>query len=277
MSELVSVIVPVYGVGRYLRQCLDSVVGQTYGDLDVIVVDDGSLDAGGAICDEYAARDKRVRAYHTENRGLSAARNYGIARARGEYILLLDGDDWIEGSAVGVLVDAARAARADMVCCRRVVEWATGPEAPASADGTVVLEGDAVLRGLLVGGRVSDQAWDKLYRAELFEGVSYPEGHVFEDISTTYRLVMRAGRVACVPDALYHYRVREESISKQHSAENLIDYWSSYLQRYVELSGDADQYRRACVRGCLGAISRTWCWWMTCSRTQREAYRGVSL
>ena len=124
------------------------------------------------------------------------------------------------------------------------------------------------------GRQASSQAWDKLYRADLFADVRFPDGHVFEDIATTHRLVMRAGRVACVPDALVHYREREGSISKQHSVANLVDYWQAYLQRYEELEGISEECRQACVRGCLNAISRTWCWWASCPAGERAESRG---
>ena len=105
----------------------------------------------------------------------------------------------------------------------------------------MTLDGGEALRELLVGRRVSSQAWGKLYRADLFPDVRFPDGRVFEDIATTHRLVMRVGRVACVPGALVNYREREGSISKQHTAANLVDYWRAYLERYEELkeiSGD---------------------------------------
>ena len=168
MDVLVSVIVPVYGVERYLRQCLDSVVGQTYEGLDVVLVDDGSTDGCGAICDEYASRDARVRAFHTENGGLSAARNFGIGKAWGEYVFLLDGDDWLESDAVCTLVDYACNTGADVVCCGRVVEWVTESETSRSVSEVVTFDGDEALRELLYGRRVGAQAWDKLYRADLF-------------------------------------------------------------------------------------------------------------
>ena len=111
----------------------------------------------------------------------------------------------------------------------------------------VTLEGDEALRELLIGRRVSAQAWDKLYRADLFADVRFPDGHVFEDIATTHRLVMRAGRVACVPNSLVHYRERKGSIFKQHSAEILVDCWWVHLQRYEELKGISGKCRQTCV------------------------------
>ena len=121
---------------------------------------------------------------------------------------------------------------------------------------------------------MSSQAWGKLYRADLFVDVRFPDGHVFEDIATRRRLVMRVGRVACVPGALVNYREREGSISTQHPAENLVDCWRAYLQRCEEISEILQECRQACMRGCFNSISRTWCWWVSCPVSERASNRG---
>ncbi len=194
-DPLISVIVPVFNVYRYLRQSLESVLGQTYGNLQVLVVDDGSTDGGGVICDECAARDGRVTVHHTDNRGLSEARNLGLARATGEYVAFLDSDDWLEERAYETLVGEALATGADVVACRFFQEYANGTGESGGPLERRVIEGGEILRTYLTGNGidyVSHDAWNKLYRADLFDGVRYPTGMIFEDIATTYKLLRRA-------------------------------------------------------------------------------------
>ncbi len=252
----VSIIVPVYNVAPYVGECLESVVRQTYTRIEIIVVDDGSTDDGGALCDYVALRDRRIRVIHTENAGLAAARNLGIAEAMGDFVLFVDSDDWIEPNTVHVLLTQAHLNDADMVCCRSHREWASGTERSDGFGKLVILDGDEALHGVLAEGVVESSAWGKLCKRSLFEGIRYPTGHVFEDVSTTWQLCMRARRVVCVPDALFHSRMREGSIVRSHEVDNLLDYWTAYAERYEELKCFSEPIRAACVRDCVNAVGR---------------------
>ena len=121
-STMISVIVPVYNVEPYLRKCLDSIVNQTYRDFEILIIDDGSTDGSGRICDEYAEKDSRIKVFHTENRGLSCARNLGLAEAKGEWIGFVDSDDWIEPDMYEVLIRRAEETGADVVECSHYKE-----------------------------------------------------------------------------------------------------------------------------------------------------------
>ena len=170
----------MYNVERYLPQCLDSILAQDYRNLDILLVDDGSTDGCGAMCDSYASRDPRVRVLHTQNQGLAAARNTCLTHARVDLLIFVDADDRIEPNTASALVSAIHASGADVVCCGRVEEWRDGPVANAR-DGQLVrtLEGDEIIAELIQGSSIGNAAWGKLYRLEAFSNIAYPYGHTY--------------------------------------------------------------------------------------------------
>ena len=187
---LLSIIVPVYKVESYLPRCVDSILAQTVSDLELILVDDGSPDRCGAICDEYAARDSRVRVIHKENGGLSSARNAGIDIARGQWLGFVDSDDYITPDCYEKLLSCARRRNVKLVCAGRwdvsekTVEMTPGlcPEKEETVSGM------ELARRIFTWDHLDSAAWDKLYRAELFSDIRYPLGRVNEDTPVTYRL-----------------------------------------------------------------------------------------
>ena len=212
---LISVIVPVYNVEKYLPKCVDSILAQTYDNLEIILVEDGTKDNSGAICDEYARKDSRIRVIHKENGGLSSARNAGMDIARGEYFGFVDSDDWIEPEMYETLLNLADKYDADMVCGSRYdVEAATGVR-------TLGLhhEKEECLSSMEMLGRVftwngcDSAAWDKLYHRSLFSQIRYPFGKICEDLPTTYRIGLDAGRVGMIAKPVYNYFHRAGSIT----------------------------------------------------------------
>lgn len=266
---MISVIVPVYNVEAYLRKCLDSVVNQTYGDLEILIVDDGSTDQSGKICDEYQF-DKRVRVYHTDNHGLSAARNYALDRATGDYIAFLDSDDWFENTALERFVTVAQSTGADIVACRFYQEYADKTVKPEGIDAEFVVEGDEVLKSMVIDHKLTEDVWNKFYKAGLFDSIRYPEGRLFEDKATTYKVLWKADKLAYTPDPLIHYRNREGSLSNVHSMKSLLDYWFVYRERFDTLSPISDQYYKAAVSEAVGAISRMWRWYAGCNEQEKR-------
>lgn len=212
---MISVIVPVYNVEPYLRQCIDSILAQTYRDFELILVDDGSPDNCGAICDEYARRDSRIRVIHQENGGLSAARNAGIDIATGEYISFVDSDDVILDTYLEMLLNVALTQQADIsVCGMMTFADGTTPNLVSCQDVSVdAMSGrDACMSIYRMDGRVPVMAWGKLYRTGLFEGIRYPAGRIHEDDATTPQVLYNADRVAITTAQLYLYRQRAGSI-----------------------------------------------------------------
>jgi len=259
MSELVSVIIPVFRVEEFLRTCVDSVLTQTYGTLQVLLIDDGSPDRSGAICDEYAVADARVEVVHQENRGLSAARNEGLARARGEFVTFVDSDDWLHPGMVSALVDLAHCHDADLAICDF---FQTDGEAEMSAQKgrESVLTNVEALR-LLVGPTPDYVrmvvAWGKLYRRELFYKIDFPVGRFHEDEFTTHRILHRARRVVRTTAQLYYYRRHENSITATYAADKRKDARDAFRYRAAAFHdwGLIDEaraaYRRAfflCIR-----------------------------
>ena len=255
---MISVIVPVYNVEPYLRKCLDSILGQTYRDLEVLVIDDGSTDGSGKICDEYK-KDERVRVFHTENRGLSATRNLGLDKATGEWIGFVDSDDWIEPDMYEVLFRKAEETGADVVECGSLFEYPTKTTKHPAVQ-SLISETESVLS--LLKGKVSTLVWNKLYRRKLFDNTRFPDGRSFEDIATTHKIIQNA-KVVGVPNYLYHWLQRESGISQSHDLKNLIDYWLAYKERNDDLNSIVDEEANAILlKGCAYAIARTWVWYL---------------
>ena len=231
---MISVIVPVYKVVPYLRQCIESIISQTYRDLEILLIDDGSPDECGEICEEYKEKDHRVRVFHTENHGLSAARNLGLQYAKGEYIGFIDSDDWIEPEMYEVLLRRLHESEYDIVVCgyevisdKKIKEW---KQVEAVCD-----HNDALTS--LIKEKINNAVWNKLYSKELLQkseidDALFPEGENYEDIAVMHRIVDNAKSVAIMPEMLYHYRIRLGSITKTNTAKNLIDYADARFSRY---------------------------------------------
>lgn len=267
---MVSLIIPVYNVEKYLPQCLDSVITQTYRDLEIILVDDGSTDNSGTICDEYARKDERLKVYHTANHGLSAARNYGLDRAKGEYIAFLDSDDWFAQNAIQSFLTTAQETNADIVACRFYQEYVgLTTENPGPLEPFIAL-GDEVLSSLVLERRVNNTAWNKFYRASLFETVRFPEGIIFEDIATTWRIFSNCEKLAYIPSCLIHYRKRENSLSNIRSLKSLTDYWIAFKERFDMLSPLSEAYYQRTLTDCISAIGHTWRWFAALSPAEKR-------
>lgn len=213
MSNKVSVIVPVYNVERYLKECITSIVNQTYNNLEIILVDDGAKDRSGDICDQFAAMDSRVKVIHQINGGVSTARNTGIENATGNFISFIDSDDFLEVSLyddvmniffnntdVDIIAFSAQRVKGGKIIshkCSGEITFETGRSAlmkNLSADGACV--------------------WNKVYRRKVVEKIRFPEGRVFEDSAVEYRLYINANKVARLDKILYNYRYNDNSITQ---------------------------------------------------------------
>ena len=204
-NDLVSVVVPVYNVQDYVFKCLESLAKQSYKNLEIIVVDDGSTDDSGKICDEFAKSDERVKVYHKKNGGLSDARNYGIKKSKGQFVGLVDSDDFVDENFIQEMIVAMKDNDADIVVC------GFNKEIPKP----MVVSGKEATKKLLIEQENIDiVAWNKLYKKSLFldNGIWYPLGMKHEDALTTYKLLAAAQRVVYIDKSLYHYVERKNSI-----------------------------------------------------------------
>lgn len=214
-KTLISVIVPVYKVEPYLRKCVESIQAQTHRNLEIILVDDGSPDTCGVICDELAAQDARIQVIHKENGGLSSARNAGLEIAQGEYIGFVDSDDWLEPEAYEWLLDMALSEDVRLVCAGRYdcTSWSGTRQVGLCPSAREVISGQELARRIFRWENVDSAAWDKLYHRSLFREIRYPVGVVSEDVPTTYRIALEAGRVGMLDKPVYNYFHRPGSIT----------------------------------------------------------------
>ena len=252
MTALVSVIVPVYRVEELLRRCVDSILAQTHQNLEVILVDDGSPDGCGPICDEYALTDRRVLVIHQDNGGLSAARNAGLDAAHGDYIAFVDADDWIDPGMVAELLRLAEGHEAEIAICSHLTTSDDVAVAPAGPAVEHVYSNVDALSELLGPDYITMVvSWGKLYQAALFAGLRFPIGRVHEDEFTTHRLLHRARRVVRTEATLYYYWQRPGSITSTMSPDRRADQRAAFRARAaflasVGLQAQADQtYRKA--------------------------------
>ena len=212
---LVSVIVPVYNVEEYLARCVDSILAQTYSNLEVILVDDGAKDSSGSICDAYAEKDPRIRVIHKENGGLSSARNAGIDVAKGEYLEFVDSDDWIEPDGVESMLALALTHQTELVVGGRYdVKAKTGEKKKGLCPPRQeVISGEELVRRIFRWDNCDSSACDKLFHRRLFREARFPFGKVCEDVPIMYKIVLDAGRVAMLNKPIYNYYHRSGSIT----------------------------------------------------------------
>ena len=214
-EPLISVIVPVYNVERYLDQCLESIVGQSYRNLEILVVDDGSTDGSGEMCDRWAERDKRIRVIHQPNGGLSAARNTALDVMQGEMVTMVDSDDVLHPSAIKVMKEALGKSQASIVVGNYTPFDEDGePAWPQQSDqpSQIRIPQHHALFRIFYQQGLTHSAWGRLYEASLFEGIRYPVGQNYEDLAIIYPLILKCGRVAKINYTLYGYRQRQSSI-----------------------------------------------------------------
>ncbi len=212
-KDLISIIIPVYNVEKYLRNCIDSVIAQTYKNIEIILVDDGSPDKCPAICDEYEKKDSRIKVIHKENGGLSDARNAGIELANGKYITFIDSDDDVSSEYIEYLYELLiknntkmSIATHTVVSNKKRINWGNGYTEK-------VLTTEECLDKMLCEQGFSVSAWAKLYSKELFDEVRFPKSKLNEDNGTTYKLILQCDKIAYGNKSIYNYYKRENSIT----------------------------------------------------------------
>lgn len=217
MFPLISIVIPVYKVEKYLPHCVDSVLVQTYQNLEIILVDDGSPDKCGQICDEYAVRDTRIRVIHKENGGLSSARNAGIDICRGEYLSFIDSDDFVSPYFMEIMYRAIEMFDSDISFLEKGVEFCDGTEnevelAKNAKDyATKKIDPREAIRLMLYQNIPTGIQW-RLYKREIFDTIRFPIGYLHEDTATSHKLLMHAKSITMVNARVYAYRLRVESI-----------------------------------------------------------------
>ena len=235
-QPLVSIIIPVYNVCDYLAEALDSVLAQSYRNLEILVINDGSTDGSGKICDDYARRDGRIRVIHQKNRGVSTARNAGLNATTGDLVAFLDSDDRYHDTFIESLVSVLLTENTDMAICRYTVHQTKGTMAymgtetayPAMEPG--IYDRIGMLRAF-ADRRASVYIWHSLYRRELWKDIRFPDGRLFEDFDVLYRIYDSCRTVSVVDQPLYMYRLHPESTNTaSHSPRRIYDSIHVYSQ-----------------------------------------------
>ena len=237
-NPLISVIVPVYNEEKRLERCLESIINQTYQNLEIILVDDGSTDGSAGICDRYEAQDKRIRVLHKTNGGVASARNAGLKMASGEYIGWVDSDDWISCDMYEYLMKGVMKYRTPVVVCGNIWVNDKGNFKECSLpnhrckDETLML-GEALKR--LVDRKIRNYLYDRIWERSLFDGVLFKEGAVFEDLRIIHQLFIKAGWITQLFTPKYYRNIHEGSIVMTFNIKNRLESVKGHLERYDEL------------------------------------------
>lgn len=232
-NKFVSVIIPVFNVRPYLVEALDSVLQQTYENIEIIIIDDGSTDGSGEICDKYAEKDARILVIHQENRGLSVARNVGLDKMSGEAVVFLDPDDAYHPDYVKVMMDAMIREQTDLVICRFTIHYTTGRMTFRSNKKTTPLIASGIYDRVSAlrawaDCKINSAVWNKLYSRKLWKKIRFPDGYVYEDDDTSYRIIDLCRTVYVTEQPLYLHRQRPESITGTASWKNISDFFRAH-------------------------------------------------
>jgi len=231
-NPTVSVIIPVYNVAPYIDECIQSVINQTYGNLEIIIIDDGSTDGSEKICDDFDGTDSRIRVFHQNNKGLGAARNKGLDSSSGEIISFLDSDDSFHPEMIEKLLGYMLENESDIAVCgffsceengRMNDENSSKRFTPSEC----CLSSEEALKKLIQYD-INFSVWNKLYKRTLFETIRFPEGRYYEDVCTTPYLIENAEKVTVISDNLVYYRIRKSSISNNINIESIKDRIQSF-------------------------------------------------
>lgn len=238
MNPLISVIIPIYNVDKYLKECLESLKKQTYPNLEIIMVNDGSTDNSETICKEYEQKQSNFYYYNKTNGGLSDARNYGLEKATGEYIGFIDSDDYVSPLFYQVLYNNLTRSDADISTC--AFEMHECKNIIVNNDELVQCselynQRDAIKYLFSDTEKFRNFAWNKLYKAECFENITFPVGKKMEDLGTAYKVFLKARKISYNPNKLYFYRQRKNSILHSISASFYKDKLDLELERFIDL------------------------------------------
>ena len=233
MSKIISIIVPIYKVEKYLDRCINSILNQTFRDFELILVDDGSPDRCGDICEEYAKKDKRIKVIHKENGGLSDARNAGLDIATGKFIGFIDSDDFIHKDMYMILYDAIIKSKSDISQCKfKYFSKEDELNKNIINDGKYEIYNNIdAIEEIIDNKNLNTNVWNKLYKRELFNDIRFPKGKIHEDEFVTYKVFYRAKTVSYVNKELYYYFSNDTGIMKNLNINSKFDWIEAIEER----------------------------------------------
>ena len=241
MDELISIIVPVYNVEKYIEKCIQSIIDQTYKNIEIILVDDGSTDNSGNMCDDFKMKDNRIKVIHKKNGGLSDARNAGMKIATGEYIGFVDSDDYIAKDMFETLYSLNKKYNSEISIVSFYEIYKGKVIGVRDSKELKQYTKTEAMRELLIDTNIQSYAWNKLFKRELFEGLEFPTNKNFEDIATTLLLFEKANKVVLLEDPKYYYVRRDDSIVGVRNYKTYKDYLDVILDKYKYLDGKYEE------------------------------------
>lgn len=250
-QDLISVVIPVYNVEKYFKRCIDSVLKQTYQNIEIIIVDDGSKDSSGSLCDEYEKKDSRIAVFHKENGGLSSARNFGLEKALGRYICFIDSDDFIDENYITIMYNKMIKSDADICYCKSInFTDETKINLKVENEKTVIIDKEEAIKQLLLkNGLIKNYIPHALYKKVLFDNIRFPIGSNFEDIATTYKILDASKKIIVTNKILYYYFINDNGITQKMKKQDIIDRFNNMNERekfinqnYPRLKNISDRY-----------------------------------
>lgn len=269
-DDLISVILPIYNVEPYIHKSIQSVLSQTYKNLQIILVDDGSPDGCPAICDEYAKKDKRIKVIHKKNGGLSDARNAGLKVAKGKYIAFLDSDDWIDPDMYSLLHEKLVENDCDIAQCnfRKISDKSI--TIPKQSEDKIYTKEEYLKK--LFADEFENFVWNKLYKAELFKDFNFPPIRAFEDVTFTPKVINKTEKIIYINECKYNYLIRNDSLSTDMNIKQryfcmkaFLDRFEQYYNLYPELT---DLLFFRVIKWYIPEIAKN----ITCSLNRRSEY-----
>jgi glycosyltransferase involved in cell wall biosynthesis len=252
---LISIIIPIYNGEKYLRECIDSIVSQTWENWELLLIDDGSTDSSAAICDEYAKNDKRIIAVHKQNGGQASARNNGIAMAKGDYVTFVDADDWLEADTYEKMMAVIQSNSAEVVICGYIEEYSTRKKEVNNDGELKCFEAHEALK-MLLEGKIGSYLWSMLFRRNVIQEFM-PDLNPYEDHATIFKWISHSSRVVVWHHAFYHYRQLEGSSLHSYNPKNGNHFFLAIKERYHYIAernllpGWEKENRRLYLRGCI--------------------------
>lgn len=276
MVHKVSIVVPVYGVEKYIGECVESLLTQTYRNLEILLIDDGGKDRSPEICDRFAQQDNRIKVIHKPNGGAASARNAGLDAATGDYICFVDGDDAVHPDYVQSLLKVLTDHGADIAVCG-FRHWSKSGAQPVNCDNSGEYTGQAYLLRFLRDWSCS-LLWNKIYRREVIGDIRMEEGHKVDDEFFTYQVVMNCRKVVLFETPLYDYRLRGSSAMQDmgpHLERIMLDRVAYVTTRYRNISERCPQIEPEFFKDALDTMTRYWYHSKNMPRAQKEIRRWI--
>lgn len=255
-EPLISIITPVYNGEKYLRPCLDSIINQTYQNWELLLIDDGSTDNSGNICEEYADKEQRISVIHKENEGPAAARNDGLENIQGAYVSFVDCDDWLEPEMYTTMLQALNKEQADIIICGYTEDYLDSFSKQIRAEGTLTTYDAQEVVKMLLTGKIGSYLWSMLFKREVIQELM-PNLIQYEDHATIFKWMLHAHRITLLNQVFYHYRQLPNSTIHSNDSKNGENFFQAIKERYHYISennllpGWEQNNRSLYLRGCI--------------------------